>query len=129
QLYAALARGVTYERSKPFAHAVAALLEDRRPDRIVSRMKKSLRDGKVLIDWSQNSAHKTTVCAYSLRARERPAVSTPVTWDEVEGCLRSEDPDDLVFTADDVLDRVRRDGDCFAPVLDAGPELPELSGD
>lgn len=129
QLYAALASDTPYERSKSFAHAVAALLEDRHPDRIVSRMKKSLRAGKVLIDWSQNSAHKTTVCVYSLRARQHPTVSTPVTWDEVERCLQSEDPDDLVFTADDVLTRVARDGDCFAPVLDGGPELPELGGD
>lgn len=126
QLYAPLAADMTYDDAKPFAHAVAALLEDRHPDRIVSRMKKSLRKGKVLIDWSQNSAHKTTVCAYSLRARERPTVSTPVTWDEVEGCRASEDPDELVFTADDVLARVARDGDCFAPVLDPGPELPGL---
>lgn len=129
QLYAGLARGTTYEQSKPFAHAVAALLEDRHPDRIVSRMKKELRDGKVLIDWSQNSAHKTTVCAYSLRARERPTVSTPVTWDEVAGCRASGDPDDLVFTADDVLARVRRDGDRFAPVLAPGPVLPALAVD
>jgi bifunctional non-homologous end joining protein LigD len=129
QLYAPLAPDATYDDSKPFAHAVAALLEDRHPERIVSRMKKSLRPGKVLIDWSQNSAHKTTVCAYSLRARPRPTVSTPVTWGEVERCLRSEDPDELVFTADDVLARVARDGDCFAPVLDPGPELPGLSVD
>lgn len=129
QLYAAVARGTTYERTKPFAHAVAALLEERHPDRIVSRMRKSLRDGKVLIDWSQNSAHKTTVCAYSLRARERPTVSTPVSWDEVEGCIASGDPDDLVFTADDVLHRVRRYGDRFAPVLAPGPELPALAVD
>lgn len=126
QLYAALARGVPYERSKSFAHAVAALLEDRHPDRIVSRMKKSLRPGKVLIDWSQNSAHKTTVCVYSLRARERPTVSTPVTWDEVERCHASQDPDELVFTADDVLARVRDSGDCFAPVLVPGQQLPAL---
>ncbi|MFA4929950.1 MAG: DNA ligase D [Patulibacter sp.] len=129
QVYAPLADDVSYDRSKPFAHAVASLLEDRHPERIVSRMKKSLRDGKVLIDWSQNSAHKTTVGVYSLRARERPTVSTPVTWDEVERCAASEDPDELVFTADDVLARVARDGDCFAAVLDDGADLPELSVD
>ncbi len=128
QLYAPLAADTTYERSKPFAHAVAALLEDRHPERIVSRMRKALRDGRVLIDWSQNSAHKTTVAAYSLRARERPTVSTPITWDEVAGCRASGDPGDLVFTADDVLARVRRAGDCFAPVLGPGPELPDLGG-
>lgn len=129
QLYAPIAHDTGYDRSKPFAHAIAALLEDRHPDRVVSRMKKSLRDGKVLIDWSQNSAHKTTVCVYSLRAREHPTVSTPVTWDEVQRCLADEEPDRLVFTADDVLDRVARDGDCFAAVLDGDQRLPELAID
>jgi bifunctional non-homologous end joining protein LigD len=129
QVYAPLAADVTYERSKPFAHAVASLLEDRHPDRIVSRMRKSLREDRVLIDWSQNSAHKTTVCVYSLRARERPTVSTPVTWDEVERCVAAQDPDELVFTADDVLARVARNGDCFAAVLEDGVDLPELSTD
>ncbi len=129
QLYAGLSADVGYERSKPFAHAVAALLEERYPERVVSRMRKSLRDGKVLIDWSQNSAHKTTVCAYSLRARDRPTVSTPVTWDEVERCRASEDPDQLVFTAEAVLARVDRDGDHFAPVLEDAQDLPALSVD
>jgi bifunctional non-homologous end joining protein LigD len=77
-------------------------------------MTKALRPGKVLVDWSQNSSAKTTVSVYSLRARPRPTVSTPVTWDEVAGC-RS--PDDLVFTSDDVLARVQEHGDLFAPLL------------
>src|SRR5207245_2723411 len=73
--------GVSYEDTKPFARAVAELLERERPERIVSNMKKSLRTGKVLVDWSQNDPHKTTVCVYSLRAKERPTASTPVTWE------------------------------------------------
>jgi bifunctional non-homologous end joining protein LigD len=78
----------------------------------------------VFIDWSQNDEHKTTVCFYSLRARERPTVSTPVTWDEVEGVLRSRDPDELSFSSDEVLARVAEHGDCFAPVLELEQELP-----
>jgi len=89
-------------------------LETEHPDLVVHRMTKSLRPGKVLVDWSQNSAAKTTVSVYSLRARERPTVSTPVTWDEVGACRSFED---LVFTSDDVLDRVERLGDLFSPLL------------
>jgi bifunctional non-homologous end joining protein LigD len=77
-------------------------------------MVKVLRPGKVLIDWSQNNAKKNTVAPYSLRARGRPTVSTPVTWAEVEDC---DDPRDLVFTSDDVLDRVASLGDLHAPLL------------
>ena len=87
-------------------------------------MTKSLRTGKVLVDWSQNDRSKTTVSVYSLRARERPTVSTPLTWDEVEDVLRSRDPDDLAFTSDAVLDRVAEHGDRFAPVLDLQQQLP-----
>ena len=86
-LRAAEQRRVTYDDTKPFARAVAELLEKQHPKQVVSRMTKSLREGKVLIDWSQNDEHKTTVCVYSLRAKERPTVSTPVTWDEVEAAL------------------------------------------
>ena len=77
-------------------------------------MKKALRGGKVLVDWSQNNAAKTTVVVYSLRARERPTVSTPVSWGEVESCRK---PDDLVFLSGDVLERIERQGDLFAPAL------------
>ena len=87
-------------------------------------MRKSLRPGKVFIDWSQNDEHKTTVSVYSLRARERPTASTPLTWDEVEDVLRSGDPGDLAFTAGEVLDRVAEHGDRFAPVLDLQQQLP-----
>jgi len=120
QLYVPLNTPVEYESdTKPFAHALAQLLEKQHPKLVVSSMKKSLRPGKVFIDWSQNSRHKTTVAAYSLRARERPTVSTPVTWDEIE-----DDSLDLVFETGDVLERVEQHGDLFAPVLEATQTLP-----
>jgi bifunctional non-homologous end joining protein LigD len=90
----------------------------------VSDMNKERRTGKVFIDWSQNDEHKTTVCVYSLRARDTPTVSTPVTWDEVEAVLRTRDPDDLLFTSDEVLARVDEHGDCFVAVLELEQELP-----
>jgi bifunctional non-homologous end joining protein LigD len=129
QLYVPLNRDdVTYDDTKPFARAVAELLERRHPDRVVSRMTKSLRGGKVFVDWSQNDEHKTTVCVYSLRAREQPTVSTPVTWDEVEDCLASGEASRLVFTAPEVIERVSSDGDLFAPVAELDQELPRLGG-
>jgi bifunctional non-homologous end joining protein LigD len=98
-----------------FAKVLAEGLEEANPDLVVSRMTKTLRPGKVLVDWSQNNWAKTTVTPYSLRARPRPTVSTPVTWEEVEAC-RS--PEDLTFTTDDVLRRVEEHGDLLAPLLD-----------
>jgi len=124
QLYVPLNTPATYRATRSFAHGVAQVLERRHPDLIVSEMRKDLRHGKVFIDWSQNTEYKTTVCVYSLRARERPTVSTPVTWDEVDAVLRTRDPDDLAFTSDDVLARVADHGDCFAPVLELEQELP-----
>jgi bifunctional non-homologous end joining protein LigD len=97
-----------------YAHALARELEAERPDLIVSRMTKSLRPEKVLVDWSQNNPAKTTVAPYSLRARPEPTASTPLTWDEVAG--RSE----LRFVAGQVLDRIDEFGDLWAPVLDDG---------
>ncbi len=118
--------GVTYAQTKPFARAVAELLEQTEPDLVVSRQTKALRPGKVLVDWSQNDEHKTTVNVYSLRARERPTVSTPVTWDEVEACVRAGDPELLVFDAGQVVRRVQEGGDLFAEALSAVQELPRL---
>jgi bifunctional non-homologous end joining protein LigD len=115
---------VTYERTKPFAKAVAELLEGAEPDLVVSRMTKARRTGKVLIDWSQNDVKKTTVCAYSLRAGERPTVSTPLEWDEVRAARDSEDPAGLAFEAGEVLERVAERGDLFASVLSLVQELP-----
>jgi bifunctional non-homologous end joining protein LigD len=117
----------TFERTKPFAKAVAELLEGAEPDIVVSRMTKTRRTGKVLIDWSQNDAKKTTVCVYSLRARERPTVSTPVEWDEVRATRDSGDPAGLAFEAPEVLARVAEHGDLFAPVLSLVQELPDGS--
>jgi bifunctional non-homologous end joining protein LigD len=91
---------------------------------VVSDMKKALRAGKVLVDWSQNDEHKTTVCVYSLRARERPTASTPLRWEEVEAVAASGDPDELAFSSDDVLARVAEHGDLFAPVLELEQGLP-----
>ncbi len=114
QLAARAGAGASAEQTSAYAKELAQRLESSHPDLVVSRMTKALRPGKVLVDWSQNSAAKTTVTVYSLRARERPTASTPVTWDEVAAC-RS--PEDLVFTSDDVLARVAGHGDLFAPLL------------
>ena len=96
------------------------------PEEIVSRMLKKLRPGKVLIDWSQNDDHKTTVCVYSLRARSRPTASTPVTWEEVEKCLEKKDPERLTFESEQVIERVQKHGDLFAPVLELKQKLPQV---
>jgi bifunctional non-homologous end joining protein LigD len=117
QVYAPLNTAVGYAETKPLARAIAETLEAHAPERIVSRMTKPLRAGKVLIDWSQNTEHKSMVCAYSVRARERPTVSTPVIWDEVEAAIAADDPARLAFEMDDVLARIERDGDLFAEVL------------
>jgi bifunctional non-homologous end joining protein LigD len=126
QVYVPLNVPVTYDDTKPFARAVAELLEKQHPKQIVSRMTKSLRDGKVFIDWSQNDEHKTTANVYSLRAKERPTVSTPVTWDEVADAQKRRSARRLTFEYGDVLDRVERDGDLFAPVLALQQELPQF---
>jgi bifunctional non-homologous end joining protein LigD len=127
QIYVPLNTPVTYEGgTKDFALSVARLFEKQFPDQVVHQMKKDLRPGKVLIDWSQNDEHKTTILAYSLRAKERPTVSTPLTWDEVDAVASSRDPEQVVFEADDVLQRVEAHGDLFAPVAALQQELPEL---
>jgi bifunctional non-homologous end joining protein LigD len=128
QVYVPLNAGdVTYEATKPVARRIAELLEAETPDRVVSRMARSLREGKVLVDWSQNTEHKSMVCAYSVRAKERPTVSTPVTWEEVEAAVDSGDASRLAFETGDVLERVERDGDLFAPVLTLCQDLRALS--
>jgi bifunctional non-homologous end joining protein LigD len=124
QVYVPLNTPTTYDDTKPFSHALAQLLEQREPELVVSQMAKELRKGKVFIDWSQNDRVKTTVCVYSLRARERPTVSTPLTWDEVDELHRSGDSERFVLTADDVLTRVAERGDVFAPVVGLEQSLP-----
>ena len=124
QVYVPLNVPATYKQTKGFSQAVAQLLERRHRELVVSEMRKDLRPGKVFVDWSQNDEHKTTVAAYSLRAKERPTVSTPLRWEEVEAVVGSGDPDELVFTAADVLERVAEHGDLFAPVLSLEQALP-----
>jgi bifunctional non-homologous end joining protein LigD len=127
QLYVPLnSKGVSFEHTKSFAKTVAEMLESAEGELVVSRMTKARRTGKVLIDWSQNDRRKTTVCVYSLRAGERPTVSTPVEWEEVRGALESEDASALSFVASEVLERVSARGDLFAPVLSLIQELPAL---
>jgi bifunctional non-homologous end joining protein LigD len=128
QVYVPLNGGVTYEVTKPYARAVAQALERSEPELVVSRQRKELRKGKVLVDWSQNDYSKTTVAAYSLRCRERPWVSTPLGWEEVVSLAEDGDPESVRFEARDVLDRLDRHGDLFAPVLKLRQELPAELG-
>jgi len=113
-----------YEQTKPFARQVAETLEQRFTDQVTSNMAKSRRKGRVLVDWSQNDRHKTTLGPYSPRATERPAVSAPLRWEEVERALAEEDRGSLVFTPEQMLARVGEHGDLFAPVLSLVQELP-----
>jgi bifunctional non-homologous end joining protein LigD len=126
QIYVPLNTPTKYEVTKTFAHALAQLLEQQHPKMVVSDMKKALRTGKVFVDWSQNDEHKTTVAVYSLRARERPTVSTPVTWEEVERTLQKKDANLLVFEAKQTVARVEKMGDLFAPLLELKQRLPDL---
>lgn len=128
QIYIPLNTPTTYEGgTKDFALAVAQLFEKRFPDEVVHQMAKALRPGKVLIDWSQNDEYKTTVAVYSLRAKERPTVSAPLTWDEVSDVADSGDVESVRFEADDVVERFERLGDLWAPVASLEQELPALT--
>jgi bifunctional non-homologous end joining protein LigD len=115
---------VTYAQTKGFAKAVAELLEAEASDLVVSRQTKTLRKGRVLVDWSQNDINKTTVSVYSPRARDRPTVSTPLTWDEVHDAVEAGSAEGLVFDMAGVLARVRDQGDLFADVLTVVQEIP-----
>ena len=126
QVYVPLNTPHTYDDTKPFAHAIARLLEKHHPDHALEKMDKSLRRGKVLIDWSQNHITKTTICAYSLRARPAPTVSTPISWEEVERGREADGAQRLHFEANEVLERLDRSGDLFAPVLDLEQRLPRI---
>jgi bifunctional non-homologous end joining protein LigD len=116
--------GVTFADTKEFSRAIAMIFERENPRHITATMTKSLRPGKVFVDWSQNDQTKTTVAVYSLRAKERPTVSTPVTWEEVEAVAKRRDAKSLTFLADDVVERVERLGDLFAAVLKVKQKLP-----
>jgi bifunctional non-homologous end joining protein LigD len=124
QVYVPVNRPTTYDVTTPFAKSVATRLEKDEPRLVVSKQKKELRVGKVLVDWSQNVDSKTTVCVYSLRARARPTVSMPITWDEVADCAETGDTDPITFDAPAALQRVDKVGDLFAPVLTKKQKLP-----
>jgi bifunctional non-homologous end joining protein LigD len=128
QIYVPLNGRTSYDETKSFAHAVARVLEQEHPQLVVSDMKKAVRTNKVFVDWSQNDQHKTTISVYSLRAREHPTVSTPVSWQEVEGLWKRKDAAALVFEAKDVLERVEKLGDLYAPVQNLKQKLPKLAG-
>jgi bifunctional non-homologous end joining protein LigD len=125
QIYVPLNTAATYEKTKAFAHSLAEKMERDHPEHVVSRMQKALRKGKVLIDWSQNDEHKTTVNVYSLRAKPQPTVSTPVNWQEVESTAK-EGAAPLAFTSNAALQRVEKQGDLFAPLLTLKQRLPSL---
>ncbi|HEX3444207.1 MAG TPA: non-homologous end-joining DNA ligase [Chthoniobacterales bacterium] len=127
QVYVPLNTKASYDTTKAFARAMAERLESENPDSVTSKMQKKLRQGKVFVDWSQNDEHKTTVSVYSLRAKEHPTVSTPVSWKEVADTAKKGDTDLLTFEAGEVLRRVKRKGDLFAPVLTLKQRLPNLS--
>jgi bifunctional non-homologous end joining protein LigD len=128
QIYVPLNTKTSYDETKPFANALARLLENEHRDLVVSDMKKAIRTNKIFVDWSQNDEHKTTISVYSLRARERPTVSTPITWEEVEHALKKKDAGRLVFESDKTLERVEKMGDLFAPLLKLKQKLPKLTG-
>jgi bifunctional non-homologous end joining protein LigD len=125
QVYVPLNTAVTYDQTKDLSRALAQHLEGEHVDLVTSNMSKAVRKGKVFVDWSQNDEHKTTICVYSLRAREGPTVSTPVTWDEVENCVKKKNADLLKFRSDQVLARVDKLGDLFEPVEKLKQKLPK----
>ncbi len=126
QIYVPLNTATTYEKTKLFAHALAQLLEHEHPKEVLSEMSRAARAGKVFVDWSQNDEHKTTVAVYSLRAREHPTVSTPVSWEEVERAFKKKDAELLVFQAKQTVARFEKMGDLFEPVLELKQHLPDL---
>ncbi len=125
QVYVPLNTAVTYDETKGLSRSLAQRLEAGHPDRVTANMSKAVRKGKVFVDWSQNDEHKTTVCVYSLRAKEEPTVSTPVTWSEVENCLKKKRADLLKFRSDQTLARIEKQGDLFEPVETLKQKLPK----
>jgi bifunctional non-homologous end joining protein LigD len=125
QVYVPLNTPVTFDQTKDLSRALAQLLEREHADLVTSNMSRALRKGKVFVDWSQNDEHKTTICVYSLRAKEEPTVSTPVTWDEVANCLKRKKADLLKFRSDKTLARVAKMDDLFEPVEKLKQKLPK----
>ena len=125
QVYVPLNTSVTYDQTKDLSRALAQYFEVEHADLVTSSMSKAVRKAKVFVDWSQNDEHKTTICVYSLRAREEPTVSTPVTWDEVADCLKKKKADLLKFCSDKVITRVEKLGDLFESVEKLKQKLPK----
>ena len=124
QVYVPLNTSVTYDQTKNLSRSLAQYLEHEHANLVTSNMSKAVRKGKVFVDWRQNDEHKTTICVYSLRAREEPTVSTPVTWQEVENCLKKKKAELLKFRSDQVLVRVDKLGDLFEQVEKLKQKLP-----
>lgn len=125
-LYIPLNQSHTFDETKNFARSLALLLEKEEPKKVTSNMKKEFRKGKLFLDWSQNTEHKTTVAVYSLRAQKNPTVSTPLDWEEVAKLAKSKNEKAFQFTADQVLKRVKKRGDLFKPVLTLKQKLPKF---
>jgi bifunctional non-homologous end joining protein LigD len=125
QVYVPLNTAVTFDQTKALSRALGEHLEREHPKLVISKMAKALRTGKVFVDWSQNDEHKTTVNVYSLRAKEQPTVSTPVSWEEVETTLKKKSAKLLVFPSDRVLQRVEKMGDLFEPVQTLKQKMPK----
>jgi bifunctional non-homologous end joining protein LigD len=125
QVYVPLNTAVSYDETKELSHALAEYLEREHPELVVSKMAKALRNGKIFVDWSQNDEHKTTICVYSLRAKEQPTASTPVTWKEVEETIKKKDGKRLVFRCEQTLTRAEKMGDLFAQVETLKQKLPK----
>ena len=125
QIYVPLNTPVSFDQTKDLSRALAQLLQAEHPDLVTSNMSKAVRKGKVFVDWSQNDEHKTTICVYSLRAKEEPTVSTPVTWEEVEDCRKKKKANLLKFRSDQTLARVKKMGDLFEPVEKLKQKIPK----
>jgi bifunctional non-homologous end joining protein LigD len=125
QVYVPMNTPVSYDDTKGLSRSLAQYLERDHPDFVTSNMAKALRKAKIFVDWSQNDEHKTTICVYSLRAKEEPTVSTPVTWNEVENCLKKKNAELLRFRSDQVLARVEKLGDLFERIEDLKQKLPK----
>jgi len=125
QIYVPLNTAVTYDETKELSHALAEYLEREHPDLVVSKMSKALRKGKIFVDWSQNDEHKTTICVYSMRAKEQPTVSTPLTWEEVATTAKKKDAKRLVFRCGQTVKRVEKMGDLFEEVETLKQKLPK----
>jgi bifunctional non-homologous end joining protein LigD len=125
QIYVPLNTPTNFDATKNYAQTLAQRLEREHPKQVVSKMAKALRNNKVFVDWSQNDLHKTTVCVYSLRAKQQPTVSTPVKWEEVGACAKKKNAALLVFKFDETIARAKKNGDLFAPVLEQKQKLPK----